>query len=407
MKFEEVLRVATAVKRSLEEIHQVKFEIFNKSELEIFIALLFNKKNLLEKKIYQQKICDYFKVDPVFYNNKKFSTLRILKRKIIEIYRSITSKYLYNNYQKDIVYHYSVFNNPNRKISPNLTDKYIKNFSPVNLTLREIFEENLNKNGLDPHLSAELAVKFPIIYLEGFIELNAAVDKLILQLKRLYINPYGLHEDPLLSVYIAKNKIKLCYVQHGGNYGFTEVLEESIEMNSGIPFISWGFGENNIFPSRLKKTKSIIKINKILLVLSAGIEIHLLKKLVEIAEKNNFEVRLHPRSNAIILSAGINASIGISAKELTKYKYVIYDSLVHTLMYQSIINRQKFRVLNDTEIGSKTSKVNLALTLLNKDGILCTLQELQSFNVNNDKFFIIGDNTSKYIDALPLLWDLN
>jgi len=408
MKLDEVLSVSAAIKRSLAEIHQIKFEIFNKSELEIFIALLCNKKNLQANKKFQQKISDYFKVDQKkFSKNQKYKWLRNIKRKFFEIYRNILCEYLYSNYQRDINFHYSVFGGINRKTSPNLTDKFITKKFPIDLSVRELFERNLKKNGLDPYLSAELKDKFPIIYLEGFAALNSTVDKLSLLLKKMYINPYGLHEDPLLSLFIAKNKINLCYVQHGGNYGFRSVLEESIEMDSDIPFISWGFGEINIFPTRYEKSKKTNKLQQVLLVLSAGIEIRLLKKLVDIAEKNNFEVRLHPRSRDEILSTAQNIRIGISAKELTKYRYVIYDSLVHTLMYQSIINGQKFRVLNDMEEGAKVSQVNLAYPLLIKDGILFNLEELELINESGNDFFEVGDNTRKYINTLPFLWDLD
>lgn len=108
----------------------------------------------------------------------------------------------------------------------------------------------LFKNNIDSDFQRILnnifVYNFPIIFLEGYKNFDNKVSELSLQVPNLAFSSSALHGNDIFKFFVAKNKIKLLYRQHGGGYGL-ELLSspEKIERDSADIFYTQGWSEGS------------------------------------------------------------------------------------------------------------------------------------------------------------------
>ena len=387
MNEEDIRDISKKTSESVSRLHNVEYKIFNNGELETFFSLLLNNISVHNHENYLFNFSDYFKV-PI-YKKDKFSSLKNIYRNIRKIFKYTFTKNIFKNYMCHNCYHYSIYCEENSFSAPNLSVKYIgtKKFE-VDENIRNRFYCLLVESGVKEKIASEIKIKFPMVYIEGFKDLENLTNSLKLKFKKIYATPYGLHEDPLLSLYIVKNKIHLVYVQHGGNYGFKYAINEALEMNSGIEFISWGIGKNSVYPTRFKSHKRAgeSRLDRKVAILSHDINESNLKKFIKFCSNNKFEMVIHPRSPENIINFSDETQkiyIGIKPDRIFEYDFVLYDSLKHTLMYNSLLNYQRFKVVDDSSPLPHSERTRQLYSLLEKSNCLCRMDELSMNKISN------------------------
>lgn len=116
----------------------------------------------------------------------------------------------------------------------------------ANIDNRKILFKNNSDNDFQRTLNDIFIYNFPIIFLEGYKNFDNKVLKLNLQVPSLVLSESALHANDIFKFFVAKNKVKLLYRQHGGGYGL-ELLAttEKIERESADIFYTQGWSEDN------------------------------------------------------------------------------------------------------------------------------------------------------------------
>ena len=278
----------------------------------------------------------------------RFRSFAIAIRGIIwSAIRVITLKYKLRN--TSTLIHYTSHLRHSHFVTPALTDLYFKHQDTKDKALRKNFSQNLALVKFSPLLVDYLTALFPTSHLESYIKLSThPITKL--EIGTVAASLYGLMSDPLLSFLIKNNCSRLVYVQHGGGYGLNkDHLGHQMEESGSDMMLYWGTGSNNVFPTRYRE-KYFPKIKRTsMIVLSSLQDEKTIKPYIELAKtiskkwQCNCVVSIHPDS---LIYEDKYIRHGTSDRSLEQAQLVIFDNMYHSLMYQRILARRPFLVLD-------------------------------------------------------------
>ncbi len=131
---------------------------------------------------------------------------------------------------------------------PNLTLPELK-LTPSN---RSTLQSLLEKEGMEPFLARLTSLNLPLLWLEGFPQALAWVNREFPPAPRRIFSSGGIHEHDGFKIWtaLASEKGSLLYLaQHGGNYGVLhQIPYHIIEKDCADRFLSWGWQEDRVLP---------------------------------------------------------------------------------------------------------------------------------------------------------------
>jgi hypothetical protein len=282
-------------------------------------------------------------------------------------------------------------------VIPNLSDMYFKETIEKNEELRQIFQSKLIENEIDLNLVEYLTHLFPTSHLEQYSKFSS--HKLLDSIKvdKVATSIYGVMEDPLLSFLIKKHNSELIYVQHGGGPGFnSEHLAFIIEESGADCMYFWGTGENNVYPTRYRDKFFPKLSSKVVLALSDKVDAKGIKKYLDISENifKNFNklcvIAAHPNGQKFNNS---NVQYGIGYRQHEKAQLVIYDNLSHSLLYQRILTKRPFLIIDKNNYKPQSKNAIKFISLLRDAQILVQIEELEK---NVEYWAKLSPNQAKF-----------
>lgn len=302
-----------------------------------------------------------------------------IRRIILHVISLINLKYKLRN--TNTLIHYSAHLRYGHFVIPELTNLYFKHQDIKDTELRKIFFQNLTSVKFTPLLVDYITALFPTSHLESYKKLSEhPITKL--EIRNVAASIYGLMSDPLLSFLIKNNSSRLIYVQHGGGYGLNKNhLGHQMEESGSDMMLYWGTGDNNVFPTRYRKNY-FPKINRTsIIVLSAIQDEKTIKPHIELAKMissrwgSNCIVSVHPDSP---ISEMKHIRHGTSNISIEQAQLVIFDNMLHSLMYQRILARRPFLVvdsdINDLRVQNDNGR--RLLLLMRNSRILIPMNKL-------------------------------
>lgn len=279
--------------------------------------------------------------------------------------------------------HYSSHMRYGHFVTPELTDLFFKHQDTKDKELRKNFSHYLTSVKFDPPLVDYLTALFPTSHLESYRKLSRhPITKL--EIGTVAASIYGVMSDPLLSFLIKNNNSRLVYVQHGGGYGLNKNhLGHQMEESGSDMMLYWGTGDNNVFPTRYRE-KYFPQIKRTsMIVLSTLQDEKTIEPYIKLANMvsrkwhSNCVVCVHPDSP---ISEVKNVRHGTSNISLEQAQLVIFDNMQHSLMYQRILARRPFLVIDSdvNDLRVQNDNGSRLLLLMRNSELLIPRNKLES-----------------------------
>tara|TARA_B110000008_G_C16945984_1_gene554469 strand:- start:409 stop:1743 length:1335 start_codon:yes stop_codon:yes gene_type:complete len=304
-----------------------------------------------------------------------------IRRIILRAISLISLKYELRN--ASTLIHYSAHMRYGNFVTPELTGLYFRRQDTKDAALRQSFSQHLASVKFSSILVDYITVQFPTSHLESYRKLSTHP---ITQLKigTVAATIFGIMSDPLLSFLVKSNSSKLIYVQHGGGYGLNkDHLGHQMEDSGSDLMYYWGTGDKNVFPTRYR-SKHFARMNKSsMIILSNQKDLESTRPYIELANtvskkwQSNCVVCIHPDSPIFGYK---NVRHGTRVRAHEKAQLVVYDNILHSLMYQRILARRPFLVIdsdvNDLRVHCENGRKLLRLMRESKQ--LVSSDKLQS-----------------------------
>lgn len=303
--------------------------------------------------------------------------------------------------------HYSAHLRYGHFVIPELTDLYFKHQDTKDKELRKNFSHYLTLVKFSPLLVNYITALFPTSHLESYRKLSThPITKL--EISTVAASIYGLMSDPLLSFLIKNNCSRLVYVQHGGGYGFNKNhLGYQMEESGSDMMLYWGTGDNNVFPTRYRENY-FPKIKRTsMIVLSSLQNEKTIKPHIELANMvsrkwhSNCSICVHPNSP---ISRMKYVQYGTSSISLEQAQLVIFDNMQHSLMYQRILARRPFLVIDSDENDLRVQNNNGSrlLLLMRNSKLLIPRNKLES-SVDDWMRFSPNESQQEFVERANLV----
>ena len=322
----------------------------------------------------------------------RYSLLRSIARKLHSAWRSIRrhshhrGNIFLNTMQIGLtLYHYSVFFDTQKNVTSNLTKMLLPGLHTVKVdpVLRMRFRDTLLEHNLTPNEANLIVSCFPRSHLECVPSLTSLDISQFSFCKTIITSVYGIMDDPVLSLCIARTRPHLIFIAHGGSYGFINSCLHNIEYKGCDLMLGWGSLDYNIKQTRFSIAQYVTPNNIVYLVMSVNASIDCINRAINtslVIEKilGSINIRaavaLHPSSPFAdlfpSLQCGINDNTHLNAL------LIIYDNLTHTLMWQRIANKLPFLVIDDPVALPQCEGAALFCELLVKSNLLIDPQDL-------------------------------
>jgi hypothetical protein len=267
---------------------------------------------------------------------------------------------------------------------PDLTSLFFKCDEKKDIGLRNLFNINLSKVGLEPILVEYLTSLFPTSHLESYLKFTAHEMSNIKKIDTVVTSMAGICGDPLLSFLVKNNNCRLVYVQHGGGYGLNKNhLTHKIEDDGADLMYYWGTGDNNVYPTRYRDKYFSKMCHKAIIVLSDKEDNTTIKPYVGLVKK------LTNKHISCIIAAHPNGpkfghkyiQLGIGYRQHEKAQLVIYDRIGNSLFYTRILTKRPFLIVDSYVLYPQSDNAIKLIALLREAGILIPFNEVEQ-NIN-------------------------
>lgn len=280
--------------------------------------------------------------------------------------------------RKKQLIHYAAHLRPSFFVVPNINES-ISIPKVHNQEIRHALRNALQNFGVNEEGAEIISKYFPSSHLENYhFYRNHFLTRL--KLRFVFTSIYGVMLDPMLASMIRMQNPKLLYVQHGGSYGFGKNTWHDIECHGADEMLYWGVGDKNVYPTRYKTRNKSKKKGEIIILCNYGISEEKLayyEDYISTLNKINgrpAKIVLHPRSS--VLPSNVH-QIGISEKQFSQAKLVIFDGIDHSLIYAAIVAKMHFFVILPSVIEPNFEAGKIFFEKLIETGCAFSRDELQ------------------------------
>lgn len=315
---------------------------------------------------------------------------RVIKKYLLRRIKSILPKELGS------CFHVGAILNASEKRQVNLYNKYF-NAVRNNSCKRQFFNSSLQKAGFDHNFANLISSFLPSAYVEQWDSVYQFAKNF--KYKCIYSSLYGFMQDPVLAASSCLYQSEIIYVQHGGSYATSYHLNHFIEHNNCHRMLYWGLGAENIYQTRFaiaEDNQPLLHFGdfQVTLVLdyhcdtteATCIVENVMKAIANLSDISSYllVICLHPRSPRlnlirtalmrIVTNNQIIVKAGAFRSENKSRGLVVYNTIDSTLMYERILLRLPFVVIQDSafEFARKFStNSNSFILKMQELGILC------------------------------------